>query len=70
MNLRGKKLLKPKMIKLFLTPQESDAIYMRKKINIFHVPFHRVGGMREGKKKNDKKQNLHTTTPLKKQQKN
>lgn len=44
------------MIKLFLTPQESDAIYIRKKINIFHVPFHRVGGMREDLKKKNKPQ--------------
>lgn len=57
LNLRGKTLLKPNIIKLFLTPQESDAIYMRKKINIFHVPFHRIGGMREGKTKQNKNQN-------------
>lgn len=47
-SLVGKKLLKPKMIKLFLTPQESDIIYIRKKINIFHVPFYLQSWVREG----------------------
>ena len=38
--LVGKNFLKAKMIKLFPAPQESDVISIRKKRNIFYVPFY------------------------------
>lgn len=48
--LGGKNLLKQKLIKLSLTPQESDVIYMRKKVNLFHSPSRFQSWVKEGLK--------------------
>ena len=46
--LVGKNFLKAKMIKLFPAPQESDVISIRKKRNIFYVPFYWYPGAGNG----------------------